>query len=146
MNKDRLKKKYSNGEVTVFWNPELCIHATTCYAELPEVFKPYKRPWVEMSGASTAKIIEVVKKCPTAALDYAMNSELKVDENMIDAKLPPVEIKVKSHGPLIIKGNFTLIDTSGETLPKKERVALCRCGASREKPFCDGEHSFIDFE
>ncbi len=142
---DDEKRKYTNGEVTVFWNPDLCIHATTCYMELPEVFKPFDRPWVDMSAASTERIIEVVKLCPTAAIDFIMNKDLKDDE--LVAETPAVfEVKVKPKGPYIISGDFTLQNEDGKTLEKRSRVALCRCGASMNKPFCDGEHSFINFE
>ena len=143
---EKRKRKYTNGEVTVYWNPELCIHATTCYAELPEVFKPYERPWININGAATERIIEIVKKCPTTALDFAMNKDIKEEVVEVAEKSSPVEIIIKHKGPYIVKGDFTIIDTDGNPMRKKERMALCRCGASLDKPFCDGEHSIINFE
>ena len=67
--------KYSNGEVTVVWKPNTCIHSSICWKGLIEVFDPRERPWVKMDGASTEKIIEQVKKCPSGALSYFMNEE-----------------------------------------------------------------------
>jgi len=70
--------KYTNGEVTVVWKPDTCIHSRICWTELKEVFDPAKRPWVNMAGGSTERIIEQVRKCPSGALSYFMNEENKV--------------------------------------------------------------------
>ena len=68
-------KKYTNGEVTVVWQPSKCIHSTMCFRGLHEVFDPAKQPWVNIQGADTKRIIEQVKKCPSGALSYFMNQE-----------------------------------------------------------------------
>lgn len=65
--------KYSNGEVTIVWKPELCIHSGNCVRGLPEVFKPREKPWINATGASTEKIIDQVGKCPSGALSFMMN-------------------------------------------------------------------------
>jgi uncharacterized Fe-S cluster protein YjdI len=67
--------KYTNGEVTVVWKPDTCIHSKICWTELREVFDPFKRPWVNMDGGTTERIIEQVKKCPSGALSYYLNDE-----------------------------------------------------------------------
>jgi len=67
--------KYSNGEVTIVWQPELCIHSGNCARVLPQVFKPKEKPWITPEGSTTEKIIEQVKKCPSGALSYFMNEE-----------------------------------------------------------------------
>ena len=67
--------KYSNREVTIVWKPELCIHSGNCARGLPDVFNPRERPWINADGASTEKIIEQVKKCPSGALSFFMNEE-----------------------------------------------------------------------
>ncbi|MGH7496981.1 MAG: (4Fe-4S)-binding protein [bacterium] len=69
-----ITKKYTNGEVTIVWQPAKCVHSAKCFMGLPEVFDPEKRPWVTPEGASTERIIEQVKKCPSAALSYFMNA------------------------------------------------------------------------
>lgn len=66
---------YTNGEVTVVWQPKMCIHSTTCWKGLIEVFNPKEKPWIKMNGASTERIIEQVKKCPSGALSYFLNQE-----------------------------------------------------------------------
>ena len=57
-----------------------------------------------------------------------------------------VEIFVLDNGPLIVKGEFSMIDGDKQPYPKQEQVALCRCGASSNKPFCDGAHVKAGFE
>lgn len=71
--------KYNNGEVTIVWKPDVCTHSTLCWKGLIEVFNPTKRPWVDVKGATTDKIIEQVQKCPSGALSYYLNAE-KVEE------------------------------------------------------------------
>ena len=68
--------KYGNSEVTVVWKPKVCIHSTLCWKGLIEVFDPRVKPWIKMNGASSEKIIEQVKKCPSGALSYFMNDEI----------------------------------------------------------------------
>jgi uncharacterized Fe-S cluster protein YjdI len=67
--------KYTNGEVTVIWKPKVCQHSTICWKNLRSVFDPFKRPWINMEGASTERIIEQVKHCPSGALTFVMNND-----------------------------------------------------------------------
>ena len=67
------KIKYTNGEVTVVWQPKLCIHSAICFKGLPEVFDPRRRPWVNATASNTETIIAQIKKCPSGALSYYMN-------------------------------------------------------------------------
>jgi uncharacterized Fe-S cluster protein YjdI len=55
---------YTNGEITVLWKPNVCIHSTLCWRGLIQVFNPKVRPWVNMNGASTEDIIRQIEKCP----------------------------------------------------------------------------------
>jgi uncharacterized Fe-S cluster protein YjdI len=64
---------YSNGEITVVWKPEICQHSTLCWKGLIEVFNPKERPWVKIDGATTERIVEQVKKCPSGALSFFYN-------------------------------------------------------------------------
>ncbi|WP_276499955.1 (4Fe-4S)-binding protein [Terrimonas pollutisoli] len=67
--------QYTNNEITIIWKPNVCIHSTLCWKGLTEVFNPKERPWIKMNGASTEKIIEQVRKCPSGALSYFYNEE-----------------------------------------------------------------------
>lgn len=68
-------KEYSNGEVTIVWKPELCIHSASCVKGLPSVFQPKEKPWIKENGASTEKIINQIKKCPSGALSFYLTKE-----------------------------------------------------------------------
>ena len=71
-----MKKEYTNGDITVIWKPELCIHGGRCAKGLPAVFKPREVPWVDMVGASTDAIADQVRKCPSGALS------IKTEDNL----------------------------------------------------------------
>lgn len=73
--------KYSNGEVTVVWKPDVCIHSAKCFNGLPEVFDPKKRPWINIEGATTERIVDQVKKCPSGALSFYINDEVESEES-----------------------------------------------------------------
>jgi uncharacterized Fe-S cluster protein YjdI len=136
---EKTDRDYTNGEITVFWQPRKCIHATTCYRELIEVFNPRKRPWVNMDGASTEEIVRVVKLCPTQALTYKYNSEI-APEPAPEQPEVLAEVRVMEDGPLVLKGDFAIYDTDGKELRHLKITSLCRCGKSDNPPYCDGTH------
>lgn len=63
-------KEYTNGEVTIVWKPEACIHSAMCVNGLPGVFNSKAKPWINAEGATTDEIVAQVKKCPSGALSY----------------------------------------------------------------------------
>jgi uncharacterized Fe-S cluster protein YjdI len=139
-----ITKKYTNGDVTVVWKPNLCIHSKICWTELREVFDPFVKPWIKPEGAETERIIAQVKKCPSGALSYYVNRDIEEGEQVEVAAETIVE--PSKDGPLMVYGNVTIKDSKG-TLTKKANVtAFCRCGASNNKPFCDGSHRKIEFK
>ena len=70
-----MTKKYSNGEITVIWKPERCIHAGICVKMLPQVYKVGERPWVKPENATTEQLKAQINQCPSGALSYRMNNE-----------------------------------------------------------------------
>ena len=145
---DKTDRKYTNGEITVYWQPKKCIHATTCYRELIEVFNPRKRPWVNMNGASTDEIVRVVRLCPTQALSFKYNKDLianKPDNQTIKPTEQDAEVRIMEDGPMVLKGNFVLFDTDNKELRHLKMSSLCRCGASNDLPYCDGTHRKIGY-
>lgn len=152
---DEKERHYSNDDITVTWKPSTCIHVTTCYRELIEVFNPRKRPWVNMQGASTEEIIRVVDLCPTDALTYKWNDKTKQAQATIKKKpsepvkekveVQAAEVRVMKDGPLLVKGKFKIIGSGGSELKQMKMVSFCRCGQSLRMPFCDGTHRKINF-
>ncbi len=67
--------EYKNGEVTVVWQPEICIHSANCVKNLPTVFKPQEKPWIRVEHASSEEIMNAIDKCPSGALSYEKNEK-----------------------------------------------------------------------
>jgi uncharacterized Fe-S cluster protein YjdI len=63
-------KRYSNGEVTVIWQPALCTHSGICFRGMPRVFDPRRRPWVILEHSESDAIVAQVERCPSGALSY----------------------------------------------------------------------------
>ena len=142
-----ITKHYSNGEVTVVWKPALCIHSKVCWQDatgLPEVFHPATRPWITPEASGTERIIEQVKKCPSGALSFFLDSDGPQPEDQ--GTMAETIVEVMKGGPLMVYGNITVKQPDGSELKKTKVTAFCRCGASGNKPFCDGSHMKIGFK
>jgi uncharacterized Fe-S cluster protein YjdI len=155
---------YSNEDITVFWIPSKCSHATTCFRELIEVFNPRKRPWVNMQGASTDRIIAVVDKCPTMALSWKYNKDIKdykinanseapeeitpedIYKSIEQEKKPGANISLIKNGPILVEGTFKIISQDGNELKSVIMTSFCRCGKTKAQPFCDGTHRKVGFK
>ncbi|MCH7516801.1 MAG: (4Fe-4S)-binding protein [Bacteroidetes bacterium] len=138
-----INKSYTNNEIEVFWHADLCIHSENCVNSLNAVFNPKQKPWINMQAASTEKIINAVNNCPSGALKYKWSIEME-EEKQNEQSL--TNIKVNAGGPYLVKGKVTLIDKDGSETIKEGTIALCRCGASQNKPYCDGNHKDIEFD
>jgi len=139
-----ITKKYSNGEITIVWKPNTCIHSTICWkgaTGLIDVFNPAEKPWIKPQGASTERIIEQVKKCPSGALSFYYNQDTQEPATVTT----DTTIEVSPNGPLLVYGNVTIKDAQGIETKKYNVTALCRCGQSGNKPFCDGSHKKTGF-
>jgi len=137
-------KEYSNGELTVLWKPGLCIYAAECVKHLPNVYDPQSKPWIKIENASNEELKSQISKCPSGALSYFMDEE----KNREDAKKisSETQIKILANGPLLVIGTILVTGIDGESVVKKETSAFCRCGASSNKPYCDGSHNGINFK
>jgi uncharacterized Fe-S cluster protein YjdI len=137
------EKKYTNDELIVFWNSETCIHSANCVNSLKPVFNPQAKPWVNMNGASNEEIIKVVENCPSGALKFKRRNKVENQEN---ADAETITVKVNEGGPYLIKGKVKVVNKDGTETVKEGNVALCRCGGSDNKPYCDGTHKNIEFD
>lgn len=104
-----ITKKYTNGEVTIVWKPNICIHSTMCFNGLGNVFDPQKRPWITPEGGTTEQIIDQVKKCPSGALRYYLNSEAGDEVKLVAETI----VETMPNGPLLVYGNVTVKDQNG---------------------------------
>lgn len=140
-----MKKTYTNGEITVVWQPGKCIHSTRCWNEevgLRAVFNPAERPWIRPDGAPTDEIIARINNCPSGALSFYRNDEA---EEPAAVKAEQI-IEVTENGPLLIYGNIIVKDKAGNETQKSKVTAFCRCGQSNNKPYCDGTHVKCGFK
>jgi len=137
------RKSYVGKSITIHDNRKICSHAAECVNNLPSVFRLNARPWIDTDGASTEQIINTIRKCPSGALSYSIDGVEYKDQN----ETRPM-ITTSKDGPLVITGGIDLIGDGiqfGDGA-SKEHYTLCRCGASNNKPFCDGMHKVINFK
>lgn len=140
MNKEIIKE-YTNGQLTIVWKPKKCIHAAECVKALPKVYNPKDNPWIRIENASTEELKAQIRKCPSGALSYFMNGE----ENL-EAESMETQIEVTENGPLVVYGTMKVTNKDGNTETLNQTTAFCRCGQSRNKPYCDGSHVKVDFK
>ncbi|RMA57803.1 (4Fe-4S)-binding protein [Ulvibacter antarcticus] len=134
------QKEYSNGELTVVWKPNLCIHSANCVHGSPDVFKPKDKPWIHPENSSTEKIKATIDNCPSGALSYYMNAVGK-PATTSEVSEEKIKIEVINKGPLMVYGTLHVKHFDGSEETKKRVTAFCRCGHSDNKPFCDGSHN-----
>ena len=134
-------RTYRTDRIEVTWEPRLCVHIGECFQGLPDVFDPWSRPWVRPEAADPDDLAEVVMRCPTGALHFRRLDDGAQEEDLIG----DVQVSTLPDGPLQIRGKVRLVDANGDVVREDTRLTLCRCGASRRKPFCDGTHRVIGF-
>jgi CDGSH-type Zn-finger protein/uncharacterized Fe-S cluster protein YjdI len=127
--------RYEGEQVTVTYDQARCIHAGECVKGLPQVFDPSKSPWVSPDAADAAALLEVVSRCPTGAL------HVEVEDASLRETAPDHNVAVVgADGPLFLRGEVEVLAADGSLLATDTRLALCRCGKSKNKPFCDDSH------
>ena len=136
--KDRLDT-YHGKKITIHDNRSLCAHAGYCTEGLPAVFRQRQDPFVDPDGASIEEIIDIVNRCPSGALSYSLEDE---SETRV---ISEASIFIAPDGPYIVKGKVVLLDTEKGKGASETHCTLCRCGASKNKPFCDGSHWDVNF-
>lgn len=131
-------RRYAGSGVTVTFDPGRCIHAAECVRSLPAAFDTSRKPWIDASAASAAELKATVMRCPTGALHV-------VEPDGTDPEPVPARnmVTVRPNGPLYVRGDLEIETPEG--VVRDTRAALCRCGASARKPFCDGSHREAGF-
>lgn len=131
---------YPGREITIHNNVLLCSHSEYCVRELPGVFSESRNPWIDTDGDTPARIRALIQKCPSGALSYSINGVHQPDNECAPA------ITIEKNGPYRITGSIELKDAEWGAGASREHYTLCRCGVSRNKPFCDGSHAGLNFD
>ena len=133
------RDNYKGDNVTIHDNRGICAHAGRCTDGLPSVFRLNQEPWIEPTSTDNDEIIATIQKCPSGALSYSIKNEEHRDRE------GEPSIFVSPNGPYVVSGAPDLIDTTRGEGASTEYFTLCRCGRSKNKPFCDGTHWHIKF-
>jgi CDGSH-type Zn-finger protein len=126
--------EYAGQQITIVDNTDVCCRDRSCITDLPQVFET-----CDPNAASPAEIIKTIRKCPSGALTYRIGGEHCKDFGREPA------ITIVKNGPIRVVGGICFNDEMGSKPACEEHYTLCRCGGSRNRPFCDGTHADIDF-
>lgn len=130
---------YVGKDITIHDNRRLCAHAGECTSRLASVWRMGEKPWIDPDGAAVDAIIEVIGKCPSGALSYSIDGQHAGEDGADEC------ISICANGPYQVTGSIALNDPSRDADAPTGKYTLCRCGASKNKPFCDGSHWEIEF-
>lgn len=131
------RREYAAGNVVVSFDASRCIHVGRCLKGLPAVFNLEARPWIQPANASVSDIIDVVGRCPSGALQWRTTDGSFADP--VRAETP--SITIRPNGSLLVRGPVEIRGDDGRPLDAGARAALCRCGMSGNKPYCDNSHA-----
>jgi len=131
---------YTGEKIDVTYDAGRCIHAAECISRLHAVFDNSKRPWVQPDAGLADGVAATILHCPSGALHYE-----RKDGGAVEPIPAHNTISLSEDGPLYLRGDFTIVNGAGEVVVNDTRAALCRCGASQNKPFCDNAHITIGF-
>lgn len=137
--KDR-RQDYLGKRITIHDNRGICAHAGACTDNLPSVWRMGEKPWIDADGAEAEAVIAAIQGCPSGALSYTVDGE---EHRNRDA---PAAMRLSKNGPYVVTGGVVLEDVEFGEGASREHYTLCRCGASKNKPFCDGSHWHVGFE
>ena len=134
-------REYQGKDIIIQYEVKRCIHFEACVRSLPAVFNQHQRPWIQPGETPAEDIVQAVLRCPTGALHF-------VRQDGGEEEQPPAKntVTFTADGPLYVHGNLELHDMQGNLLHKDTRMALCRCGQSQNKPFCDNTHLETGFK
>jgi uncharacterized Fe-S cluster protein YjdI len=131
--RDRVTKEYATDEIVVAWEPRLCFHSEICVRSLPDVFDATRRPWIRLEDTPAEEVDATVARCPSGALRARR-------VGVVAPRPQELQVRVSENGPLLLRGAVRVLAADGSVLYEGDRAALCRCGGSGNKPFCDGTH------
>lgn len=125
-------QRYEGKEITIIFDPARCIHSARCVNGLPRVFMANRSgPWIDPQGAAAEEIAALIGHCPSGALRFLRN-----DGGAEEPRPGANVIRIQPDGPLQLHADFCINNRRDASY----RASLCRCGASRHKPYCDNSH------
>ena len=142
-------QSYETDEIVVTYDPNLCTHAAECLRGLPAVFDVGRPDWIRPGAAPAERVAEVIRRCPSGALQYRMKGQAA--EGPGDPVAPPpgqraaITVKLMKDGPLLVDGIVRALAEDGTVIERSGKVSLCRCGGTGNQPFCDGSHKRVGF-
>jgi CDGSH-type Zn-finger protein len=131
---------YAGKRITIFDNRGICAHAGFCTDGLKKVFRMNEEPWIDPDGAAAEEIMRTIERCPSGALSYTLNNVERKEKERAPMVL------VTDNGPYAVSGGIELVGVAFGDGASREHYTLCRCGASANKPFCDGSHWRVEFK
>ena len=141
MGEKRAVYTYPGEALDVTWDARVCIHVGECTRARGELFVRGRRPWGEPDRADAEVVAEVVRRCPTGSLAYRRRDGGPAETPDADNR-----ITVSNRGPLYARGDLRIAGAPEDMPGVATRAALCRCGRSANKPFCDNAHEADGFE
>jgi CDGSH-type Zn-finger protein len=132
---------YRGQGVTIYDDRSVCAQSGRCSDTLAKVFKYGEEPWIDPLGATAQEIARTVALCPSGALTVALGESMEPA-----ATAGPPCITALKDGPLRVDGAIALASPDGTAYEVRPRYTLCRCGRSKNKPFCDGSHYAAGFK
>ena len=133
--------KYPGKSAAVSWHGGLCIHIGECGRAQGDLFVGGRKPWCEPDVATDDEVEEVVLRCPTGALTYDF-----ADGTRAEKPATVNTVQVAYNGPLFVRGKLEIEGAPANAPGLQFRAALCRCGQSKNKPFCDNSHEKAGFK
>ncbi len=137
---DRRETYRAAGGMAIYDDRSRCAHFGQCTDRLATVFGATQEPFVNAEGAMPTAIAAVVSDCPSGALAYAVGNDPEPVERMQACAIFPI-----IDGPYRVVGDVELVGADGHIYERRARQTLCRCGQSRNRPFCDGSHWYAEF-
>lgn len=133
--------RYEGDEADVLWDLRLCIHVGECGRSQDDLFVGGRKPWCQPDLVPLGKVQDVVSRCPSGALSLE-----RKDDGPGESPAPRNTVQVSPHGPLYVSGDLHIQGAADDMPSVRFRAALCRCGQSKRKPFCDNSHEGADFK
>ncbi|MEO0466145.1 MAG: CDGSH iron-sulfur domain-containing protein [Pseudomonadota bacterium] len=128
-------------DVTVSYTPVLCSHAAECQKGVTAVFDPSRKPWIDVSEGDLPDVLSAVGACPSGALRIEVGA-LAGPMHLTDGA---VDISIEKNGPYRVR-NIPLDAEFESEGSSQAKFVLCRCGQSKNKPFCDGTHYEVKWQ